>query len=284
MSDLLTELKLDVVHARGEREALDKVREGEPDLVVLDDSVTGWVSLCRRLRAGEKGRGMQILIVSSSDLPAVRIEGLEAGGDDVLAWPTDPREVTARLRHILRRKEQFDAISARYRAMLSAATHDGLTRLHNHGYFKRFLELEIKRSHRQGHPTSLLLLDVDDFKLKNDTLGHLAGDRILSEMGTLIKGGVREIDLAARYGGEEFALVLPYTDGGGAGVVAERLRRTIEKHGFLQGSGAPEARVTVSIGVAVCPIHAATAEEIILRADAMLYRAKRDGKNRICVS
>jgi two-component system cell cycle response regulator len=123
-------------------------------------------------------------------------------------------------------------------------------------------------------------MDIDDFKSYNDSLGHLAGDRILGEFGLLLRQSIREIDLAARYGGEEFGLVLPYTEAGGARVVAERLRSRVEAHPFLQG--APPTRVTVSIGVAICPADASSAEELIRHSDQMLYRAKREGKNRVC--
>jgi two-component system cell cycle response regulator len=284
MMGLLPELQLEVIHARSEQEVLDQIRTGRIDLVLMDDTAPDWVELCRRVKIGEEGRFVQILIAASGDLPAVRITALEAGSDDVLAWPVDPRELAARMQHLLRRREHLVALAAQYRVLLSAATHDGLTHLHNHSYFKRFLELEVKRSRRQGHPTALLLLDIDDFKIKNDALGHLAGDLILSELGLLIKGSIREIDVAARYGGEEFALVLPYTDRHGAGVVGHRLRQAIEACSFLQGTDSPATRVTVSVGIAVCPLHANSADELIRQADAMLYRAKREGKNRVMVA
>jgi two-component system cell cycle response regulator len=194
----------------------------------------------------------------------------------------DSRELSVRLQHLLRRRDQLRQMETQYRSALSAATSDGLTGLFNHAYFKRFLALEVKRSLRLGHPTALALMDIDDFKSCNDSLGHLAGDRILVEFGLLLQQSIREIDLAARYGGEEFGLVLPYTEAGGAKVVAERLRSRVEAHPFLQG-GSP-TRVTVSIGVAVCPADASSAEELIRRSDQMLYRAKREGKNRVCPS
>jgi two-component system cell cycle response regulator len=233
---------------------------------------------CRRLKFVSPG--VPVALVGPAEEVSDRIRAIEAGADDILSSGMDSREVAVRLQHLLRRRHQVRQLESQYRTALSAATSDGLTGLFNHAYFRRFLSLEVKRSLRQGHPTALALMDIDDFKSYNDSLGHLAGDRILGEFGLLLRQSIREIDLAARYGGEEFGLVLPYTEAGGARVVAERLRSRVEAHPFLQG--APPTRVTVSIGVAICPADASSAEELIRHSDQMLYRAKREGKNRVC--
>jgi two-component system cell cycle response regulator len=266
--------------AAGAREALEMACGA--DLVLLSTRLADGDGheACRRLRLASTG--VPVALVGPAREASDRIRAIEAGADDILSSEMDPRELAVRLEHLLRRRDQLRQLENQYRSALSAATSDGLTGLFNHSYFKRFLGLEVKRSLRQGHPTALALMDIDDFKRCNDCLGHLAGDRVLGELGLLLRQGIREIDLAARYGGEEFALVLPYTEAGGAVVVAERLRSRVEGHCFLTGSGLGEARVTVSIGVAVCPADASAAEELIRRSDERLYRAKREGKNRVC--
>ena len=255
---------------------------GGADLVLLATRLPDGdgYEVCRRLKFVSPG--VPVALVGPAAEVSDRIRAIEAGADDILSAGMDGRELSVRLQHLLRRRDQLRQMETQYRSALSAATSDGLTGLFNHAYFKRFLALEVKRSLRQGHPTALALMDIDDFKSCNDSLGHLAGDRILVEFGLLLQQSIREIDLAARYGGEEFGLVLPYTEAGGAKVVAERLRLRVEAHPFLQG-GSP-TRVTVSIGVAVCPADASSAEELIRRSDQMLYRAKREGKNRVCPS
>ena len=238
--------------------------------------------LCRRLKFATAG--VPVALVGPAEEVADRIRGIEAGADDILSADMDGREVAVRLQHLFRRRDLLRQLEAQYRSALSAATCDGLTGLFNHAYFKRFLGLEVKRSLRQGHATALAMVDIDDFKACNDSLGHLAGDLILGEVGQLIRQSVREIDLAARYGGEEFGVVLPYTEAVGAGAVAERLRSRIESHPFLQGTPLSTARVTVSIGLAVCPADASSSDDLIRRSDERLYRAKNGGKNRVCVA
>jgi two-component system cell cycle response regulator len=269
-----------LLKASGGGEVLELAAQADLVLLAMRLPDADGCELCRQLKFATAG--VPVALVSDSEQMAERIRGIEAGADDILSAAMDLRELAVRLEHLFRRRDQLRQLESQYRSALSAATSDGLTGLFNQGYFKRFLGLEVKRSLRQGHPTALAMMDIDDFKACNDSLGHLAGDRILAEVGQLIRQGVREIDLPARYGGEEFVVVLPYTELGGARVVAERLRARVEAHPFLLGAGEP-VRVTVSVGLAVCPADASSAEELIRRSDARLYRAKSEGKNRVCL-
>ena len=156
---------------------------------------------------------------------------------------------------------------------------DGLTGLANRRHLMEALDVEEKRGTRYGHAFSLLMIDVDHFKKYNDTYGHQAGDVALTRVGTVLKESIRDVDRAGRYGGEEFAVVLPETPLAAALVVAERIRARMEGEKLPVKSG--EASVTLSIGVAERPTHAATAAEIVAVADAALYDAKEEGRNKV---
>ena len=158
---------------------------------------------------------------------------------------------------------------------------DALTRLLNRRAFDARLEEEVARAERYGSPLALAMLDVDFFKLLNDTQGHPAGDRVLRHLGELLLGvGVkRDADSAFRLGGEEFAILLPNTDGDAAQSMAERLRRTVAEELFPEAASQPKGHLTISIGVAAYPAHATTGTELIERADLALYAAKAAGRN-----
>ncbi len=160
---------------------------------------------------------------------------------------------------------------------------DDLTRLFNSRYLNLYLGREIKRCKRHGIPLSVIFLDLDGFKGINDQYGHLAGSGTLTEVGAILAEGVRESDILARYGGDEFVAVLPETPASGALVIAERLRRSIEEHRFLEAQGI-SARISASFGIATYPDHALSPEGLIQKADQAMYRVKEREKNGIEVA
>ncbi|HXK08980.1 MAG TPA: diguanylate cyclase [Vicinamibacteria bacterium] len=160
-----------------------------------------------------------------------------------------------------------------------SAIYDELTRLYNYRYFQDRAVSEVRRATRYDSALSLLMLDADDFKAYNDSRGHLAGNMALRRLASTLRRAVREVDVVARYGGEEFAILLPSTPKLGALKIGEKLRQAVERAGIGQ-DGKPGARaLTVSVGVASLPGDAASAEELVDRADRALYIAKSIGKN-----
>ena len=159
---------------------------------------------------------------------------------------------------------------------------DDLTKLYNYRYLMQFLEAEVKRCLRYKKKVSLLFIDVDGFKRINDTFGHLVGSQALAETGQILRRSLRETDVVGRYGGDEFVIVLPETPLSGAMVIAERIRKRVEDYEFVAQN--VSVRLTVSLGVANCPKHTLTAEGLIKKADAAMYRAKELSKNSIKVA
>ncbi|WP_197498792.1 sensor domain-containing diguanylate cyclase [Halodesulfovibrio spirochaetisodalis] len=170
--------------------------------------------------------------------------------------------------------------------LFTAAQHnadiDGLTQLYNRRHFDKRLQEEDTRHRRYGHSLCLMIADIDNFKNINDTYGHLAGDLVLKDLSQILADSLRTSDYIARFGGEEFAVLLPCTSASHATILAERIRIQIENHGFCTDNGV--IKTTASIGVAC--INLTTVEppvEIIRRADAALYQAKHEGKNKVTV-
>ncbi len=160
---------------------------------------------------------------------------------------------------------------------------DGLTNTYNHRYFQEYLTREVQRSERYKNPVSMAMIDIDNFKAVNDAYGHRQGDIILRNVADLLKRNYRDVDFIARYGGEEFAVVLPETDVLGAYVATERCRALIQKHKFRIMKKNAGLKITISCGVASCPKHASTKENFINVADAALYKAKEEGRNKVCL-
>ncbi|MGL4289307.1 MAG: diguanylate cyclase, partial [Phreatobacter sp.] len=158
---------------------------------------------------------------------------------------------------------------------------DGLTGLHNRRYMESHLGTLVEQAAMRGKPLSVLILDIDFFKSVNDTYGHDAGDEVLREFAARVRKNVRGIDLACRLGGEEFVVIMPDTDAGVASIVAERIRARVAGEPFPIQKGARAIDITVSIGMAQRRSNDDGADVVIKRADQALYRAKRDGRNRV---
>ncbi len=159
---------------------------------------------------------------------------------------------------------------------------DGLTNLHNHRHFQEYLETEIKEAIRYNKPLALLMIDIDHFKILNDTYGHPQGDRVLKKLSDIIMQTIRDVDYAARYGGEEFCILLPSTDAKGAYKTAERLRKKIETSAIKSDTG-ESMNFTISIGISSMPEDAKNKDELILHADKGMYGSKENGRNRTTI-
>ncbi|MBI5583563.1 MAG: diguanylate cyclase, partial [Deltaproteobacteria bacterium] len=265
--------------------ALERIHREKIDLLLLDVLLPGpdGFEICRRLKELSPFRDIQVVLITCLQDLESKIQGVELGADDYLMKPVNGRELIARINMLLKKKAYLDQLNRRCEQAMTSAINDGLTGLFNQAYFKRYLELELKRAHRQQYPLGLILIDIDDFKKFNDSRGHLAGDSLLRELAQVIRKSIRDIDLAARYGGDEFVLVLPYSDQTGALQIARRIQEAMAAHTFLaEGVAVPE-RKTISLGLAFYPGDASTMEELIRCADQALYRAKAEGKNRLQV-
>jgi len=172
--------------------------------------------------------------------------------------------------------------SVLYEQTLVRSHTDSLTGLWNHGYFQSRLHTELERAKINNGALSIAMIDIDDFKIYNDTLGHQLGDQILKELAKIIKDYSRNMDYVCRYGGEEFAIIMSSTNKKEAFSITEKLREAIERHPFPHEEILPNKRLTVSIGIAAYPEDATSASGLINYSDKLLYEAKNKGKNIIC--
>lgn len=161
---------------------------------------------------------------------------------------------------------------------------DELTGIFNRRYFNQRYDREVQRAQRYERPLSVIMIDIDHFKMFNDKHGHLMGDRVLQGVATLLERSIRKSDILARFGGEEFVILLPEIDKERGRKVAEKLRRAIERADFPKGTTQPLGRITISLGLASFPEDSGRSPDLLERADRALYTAKTLGRNQVAVA
>jgi len=267
--------------ARSEAEARALVGSVPFDLIVLSLSLghDDALRLASRLRAEEGTRETPLLLIAEPEQKQLLLRGFDLGANDYVLRPMDENELRARARNQIRRKFFQDQLRADLGQALEMALTDPLTGLYNRRYLIRHLQGLLAPGASAGG-VAALMIDLDRFKEINDRWGHLAGDAALRSVALSLRANVRVFDSVARYGGEEFVVVMPATNAEDAVSAADRLRTSI---GTLAWAPAPGIvhPLSVSIGVAAASPGMIPPEELLARADAALYAAKRAGRNRV---
>ncbi|MGL4812318.1 MAG: PleD family two-component system response regulator [Beijerinckiaceae bacterium] len=275
--------RYEVVLEPDPQRAVFRAAEGMFDLAIVSLGLANsdGLRVLSQLRSLERTRHMALLMVGEAEDRPRFLRGLDMGVNDFLVRPVDRNELLARARTLVRAKKFDERLRSNVISTMEAAVIDQLTGLHNRRYLDRQLPQLFAESKRDERPMSLLVLDIDKFKSVNDTYGHEAGDDVLKTFAKRVRACVRGDDLLVRFGGEEVVIVMPDTPEDVATFVAERIRARVEGAPFAIDRGARQIPVTTSIGVAFLHAQDASPEDIFKRADAALYEAKAQGRNRV---
>jgi diguanylate cyclase (GGDEF)-like protein len=260
----------DVLLARDGREAVRLTDSEDVDLALLDlemPTMDGLQAL--RLIKSAPTRGyLPVLMMTVRDDHEKRVAAFKLGADDFLVKPLDAEELVARVRRSITLRRRFQELAGQTVELHRKSITDGLKE-------------EFRRAQRYDDPLALVLLDIDEFKMVNERFGHQEGDRVLRLVADAMRRSLRETDVTSRYGGEEFAMLLPKTHLAGALTVAERVWKDV---GGLRAGPGGLSRVTASLGISGYPNRSVfTSEQLFRTADDALYRAKREGRNKICL-
>jgi diguanylate cyclase (GGDEF)-like protein len=278
---LLTELLQEeyrIILAKDGRQALERAREHNPDLILLDvlmPEMNGY-GVIRELKNDDKTRNIPVIFITALDSAGDEERGLELGAVDYISKPFTPAIVRVRIRNHLQSVHQR-------RLLEKMAMLDSLTGIPNRRRFNEVLEQEWRRCMRDNVPLSLIVVDVDHFKAFNDSYGHTAGDEVLRRIASTLQTSVRRPgDFVARYGGEEFVMLLPGIDSEGARLLAEHARADIEAEHIPHAISDAAPWITISLGGATrIPQENGEIAELFCLADTWLYEAKHGGRNRV---
>lgn len=256
--------------------------ETEYDLIIVSTQLSDadGLRLCSHIRNNEKTRRASLLMLIEEDDTNQLVKGLDLGVNDYIVTPIDGNELIARVRTQIKRKRYQDMLKTNYQKSISMAVTDALTGLYNRHYLNTHAKSLLEQAQQHARPLSLIMTDVDHFKMVNDTYGHPSGDAILKEVPVRILDCVRPTDLVARYGGEEFVIIMPDTPPLIAKTTAERIRKSMEATPFTIPVEPGTLSKTMSFGVATAN-PGDTVDTLLKRADEALYQAKEGGRNRV---
>ncbi|MCM8771246.1 MAG: diguanylate cyclase [Candidatus Omnitrophica bacterium] len=272
LRDVLTEVGYNVETASCGEEAIAKIKEAKFPIVITDLKMPGMngVEVLRKVKM-INSEACVIMITAYPSIESVT-DAMREGAYDYIIKPFNIEEINLVLRRAIERQYLLrEAVQKEFYQELSIL--DSLTGLYNHRHFYEVLPREIERAQRYNHPVSLLMIDIDDFKIYNDTNGHLAGDKLLQDLASVLVKGVRSVDMVFRYGGEEFTVICPETAKQGGVEIAKRIFNLVRE----------KLPVTMSVGLSTYPDDAQVVQELVAKADLAMYEAKQLGKNRICV-
>ncbi len=250
-----------------------------PDLVLLHNTGqhANLIELCRSMAHLTREKQVPLAVIGTSISDADEVSLYDLGVADYLLQQRNAQIIQARINILLQLKRAHDLLAR-------AASIDTLTQVYNRREFERCFETEWRRGQRSRQPISVILIDIDHFKAFNDNLGHLNGDNCLRQIATTIRDSVRRAqDMVCRFGGEEFIILLPETDQAGAELLAEHIRQRIVELDIRHSPNFKDEPVTVSLGIATAvPAHKGESpRKIIDQADNALYKAKKQGRNRV---
>jgi len=273
----------DITEAADGRAALKASLEAEFDCIVCDLNmpVMDGMTFLRVLRSHFSRLELPLLFLTVREDTAQKVRGFKQGASDFLVKPFQSEELLARVEtqvSLARMHRESRVLAEKLQILVDT---DPLTGIGNRRSFISKLRAEFGRSLRLGHQCALIMIDVDHFKSVNDRFGHPTGDDVLQAVSGVLARGAREYDIVGRIGGEEFAVLLPEVGVADAAKVAERIRAAVEAEPV---EPATLGGVTISLGVSVGPIDASDSEDALFkRADELLYKAKHEGRNRVCV-
>jgi two-component system cell cycle response regulator len=258
------------------------VSGGEYELALVSMALGDFdpLRVCSQMRTAEVTRTLPIILIAEEDDRQRVVRGLDLGVNDFIMRPVERNELLARVRTQIKRQRYAAELRQSVTNTLALAVTDELTGLYNRRYFDRHLSLMLEKAQQQDRDMAVMLIDMDFFKSVNDTHGHDTGDSVLREFADRLRRNIRGVDLACRFGGEEFVVLMPDTDWRQAQNVAERVRQAVAEKGF-GGSPSRPLALTVSVGLALNEAETDTPEVMLKRADVALYRAKREGRNRV---
>ncbi len=262
--------------------ALEQCQRRPPDAILLDIIMPGLdgYEVLAQLKANPELSHIPVVFLTGRTSMDDVVAGLRAGAHDYLRKPFEPEELLARVGSAIHVKQLQDQLRERNAALDRVSRTDALTGLFNRRHLDEELAIRCGYARRYQEPLSVLLLDIDHFKVVNDTHGHPAGDVVLSEFAHRLANKLRMGDTAGRWGGEEFLVILPHTDLSGAIEVAERIRAAAAAAPFIAGT----TQITVTVSGGCCSGQGESPEELLHSVDLALYQAKDAGRNQIAAA